>query len=384
MMVPRCRPTRAGGSRATFGVAVLLTVLVATSLAGGCGGGIDEWEGGANPIRTLSSRRWFGDRFVGVDQWAVVICRVPVDVAAPTYEPIPDRLGIEADEIVDRLAGVADYFERWSRGRYRPEFRAGVDVAIEEDESDQDCVERALDAEGGDVDGVLVVADAQHRADVPGGWGRPGVPCVDDCPASTTRRAAYVGAADFFEPEAPPLDLVEHEMGHALDWPHSNLTDDTFDRGVYDSPFDLMSDTTAGRVFDPTTRNAPGPLAVNLLAADWLDDDEVRVVVDDSEQVLVPVDSGDSGVRLLIVPTAGTYWTVEVIAARGDNAHLGRDQVVVHRVEVGPNGETGVARRQILAVSDLVEGETFVGDQTSVSVLAVDDERWTVRVRTTG
>ena len=358
-----------------------MAVLLATAPVGACDVDVGQWGVAANPAEALASRRWFGDRFVGVDEWAVVICRVPSGIVTPTYEPIPDRLGIGANEIVERLAGVTDYFERWSRGRYRPEFRAGADVSITVDETDQDCVERALDAEGSDVDGVLVVADAQHREDVPGGWGRPGRSCLVECPASATRRAAYVGAADFFEPESPPLDLVEHEMGHALDWPHSNLTDETFDRGVYDSPFDLMSDTTAGRDFDPTVRHAPGPLAVDLFAAGWLDDDEVRVVADDSSQVLVPADSGDEGVRLLVVSTATSLWTVEVIAARGDNVHLERDQVVVHRVTLGASGETGVVRRQILAASELGDGSEFVGDDLSVSVLEVDAERWTVRVQ---
>jgi hypothetical protein len=351
-------------------------VVVWAAVLAGCGA--DEWGAVKNPVGLLSSQRWFGDRFVGVDLWEVVICRVPVDSVAQVFEPISDRLALGSDDIVAELGGVTDYFERWSRGRYRPEFRAGEDVAVGVADDDQDCVERALDGIADDVDGVLVVADAQHREDVPGGWGRPGRPCVDECPASSTGRAAYVGAADFFVPDSPPLDLVQHEIGHALDWPHSNLSDATFDRGVYDSPFDLMSDTAAGRAVDPNVRNAPGPSAVHLLSAGWLDADEVRVVGSNSTQVLVPADSSVGGIRLLVVPTVEAWLTVEVIAARGDNVHLGVDQVVVHRID--PGDDSGVSRRQIVVASGLVNDSTFVGFGATVSVSEVDGENWTVRV----
>jgi len=373
-------------------VPAVLVWLVAATVLVGCGTPIErmversvEWiDERPQSAAALSSYPWFGDRFVGVDVWEVVICRVPVGVADPTYEPSTLRLESSATEISGELDAVVDYFERWSRGRYRPVFRAGSDVSIDDDESNQDCVDRALDVSASDVDGVLVVADAQHRETVPGGWGRPGRPCVMDCPASLTRRAVYVGAADFMAEESPPLDLVEHEMGHALDWPHSNLSDDSADRGEYDSPFDLMSDSSAGRNADATVRHAPGPLAIHLHAAGWLAVDEV-VEVDSSVTVdMVPADSVEPGVRLIVVPLGDSFWTVEAIADRGDNAHLDRTQVVVHRVNLATSAETGVARRQTVVASGLVEGSTHAGDRSSVTVTAVEGERWTIRVELPG
>ncbi|MGA1508892.1 MAG: hypothetical protein ACO37X_04270, partial [Ilumatobacteraceae bacterium] len=57
------------------------------------------------------------DVVIGVDRWEVAICRVPDDAADPLYVTSAERLTVDVSEIVNRLAGVADYFGRWSHGR---------------------------------------------------------------------------------------------------------------------------------------------------------------------------------------------------------------------------------------------------------------------------
>jgi len=194
---------------------------------------------------------------MGDDPWEVVVCHVPVDTTDPMYEPIPDRLELSADELIAQMTPVVGYFERWSQGRYRPVFAAGPEVTVPAAEggSDASCVDAAIAGSSADVRGVLVVADAQHTAVAVGGWGRPGAPCAaEKCPARETGRAVYVGAADFmpYWQGDPPLDLIEHEMGHALGWPHSSTSADSFGQGVYDSVIDVMSNTCTSRVGSTT------------------------------------------------------------------------------------------------------------------------------------
>ena len=70
---------------------------------------------------------------------------------------------------------------------------------------------------------MLAVADAEHAADQPGGIGSGGDTHRAEAPASAARRWAYVGANDFSADwgDDPPMDLVEHELGHTLGWVHS-------------------------------------------------------------------------------------------------------------------------------------------------------------------
>jgi len=302
-----------------------------------------------------------------IDVWEVALCRVPADVEAGLYAPFEERLEIDASEIVDRLGPVSDYFGRWSQGAYTIEWRAGAPVALDSSGDPMSCVDQALDVSGGDVRGVLVVADAQHDTDQIGGWGRPGAECDEPCAASTSRRAVYIGASDFMPQwnDDPPLDLVQHELGHVLDWPHS-ATADGFANGaeVYDSPFDVMSDSAAPRTIDPDRRGAPGVLAVNLHSVGWLDRNEIEFVdpkrhpIDEWHDAtrLVSTDSrSDDGSRLMVIPLGDRrFVTVELVAARNDNDHLRSSGVSIHLVEPADNNE---GRRNVLLTDTLVGEE---------------------------
>ncbi len=298
-----------------------------------------------------------------VDVWAVAVCRVPSDVSNPLYAPLADRLDLSSAEIVDRLSPVSDYFVRWSRGRYTIEWRAAAPVDLGPDGDPMSCVDRAAAESSDEVTGVLVIADAQHGDDQIGGWGRRGTPCDQPCPVSQSGRSVYVGASDFM-PQwngNSPLDLIEHEIGHALGWPHS-ATDGGFSNGghVYDSPFDLMSNSAAPREADEDRRGAPGVLAANLYAAGWLTSGET-VVVDperygvsewhDAAQLASTDSSGDgSQPRLVVVPLSDErFVTLELIAARGDNAHLTMTGLVVHLVE---SADTNEGRHNVLLTTD--------------------------------
>lgn len=306
-----------------------------------------------------------------VDVWEVALCEVPADVEAGLYAPFEERLEIDAAEIVDRLGPVSDYFARWSQGAYSIEWRVAAPVDLDSSGDPMSCVDQALDASADDTRGVLVVADAQHDTDQIGGWGRPGSSCEQPCSARTSRRAVYVGASDFMPQwdDDSPLDLVQHELGHALDWPHSASADGFDERSgnddsVYDSPFDVMSDSAAPRAVDPARRGAPGVLAVNLHSVGWLGRSEIEFVHPNRHPIgewhdatrLVSTDSsGGDGSRLMVIPVGdGRFITVELVAARDDNDHLRSSGVLIHLVEPADNNE---GRRNVLLTENLVGQE---------------------------
>jgi hypothetical protein len=293
------------------------------------------------------------DEFLGVDRWEVAICRIPDDVEDPTFATDAERLAIDAEAIAGRLVGVSAYFARWSHDRYDIEWIPAADVMITPDETSYDCADRALDASEPTTTGVLVVADAQHVVEAPGGWGRRGERCERPCAARASRRAAYVGASDFvsYWGDDSPLDLIEHEIGHALGWPHSASAAGVGDSHVYDSTLDVMSNSAAPRDVDPTRRHAPGVLALNAWAAGWWDDSEVAVVSfgdirpgdwQDAVRV-VASDSppSDSRIRLVVVDLGSNWLSVEVLADRGDNDHLAVSGVAVHEIVFDPDAPEG-------------------------------------------
>ena len=352
----------------------IIAVGVSTVAILGCGN--KEQVAGPSEFTALQfmaeSEAQFGGLAIGIDPWEVAICQIPSDTSDPIYEPVDARLDATSQEIVSKLAPVVDYFSRWSHSQYQPKFTAVSGVSITADEKSDMCVDRALDKSSATTRGVLVIADAQHTELAVGGWGRPGAPCTEDCSAKTTRRAVYVGASDFmpFWKNDPPLDLVEHEMGHALDWPHSSSSINNFGNGVYDSEIDVMSNSAAPRDFRSEARNAPGPLAINMYLANWFQDNQVKVLdggADTVELVATDTDLAIAGVRLFAIPVNElSIVTVELISASGDNQHLRHDRVVVHQVEA--IGQAGYERRQTVLNDDLQRGENWSNEQVSITV----------------
>lgn len=316
------------------------------------------------------------------DTWQVMICRVPVDVGDPIYGESGVRLKASVDEVLQAIRPVGDYFARWSTGRYSLAFMPGPDLAITGTETAQSCLDAGLDASDPDATGVVVVADAPHREDRPGGWSQPGNGCASDaCPARVSRRGVYLGAADFLELDEAmsdvPLDLVEHEIGHALGWPHSSrATAESIgasDRAAYDSVIDLMSDSAAPRRLSSVRRHGPGVLAFHRLSAGWLDPDRVLVLGPGAARISLHSPGERDRVEMAVMRLdRHRVLTIEVVADAGDNDHLPESGVAVHLIEWDPEvcadpGDdglcTGVDRRVTVLMSADSSGEVLAPGQ---------------------
>ena len=282
------------------------------------------------------------------------------------YGDLPLRLMLDPAVVAKQMeAGVRPYFEGLSHGLYHPHFVAGAVLTMSAAETHDECVHRALDASSPSATVAMVVATAEDIATESGGWGRPGSPCAQtSCPAATTRRALYVGASDFYGADvpgnispAPLLDLIEHEIGHTLDLPHSGF------RGVqYTSLLDVMSNSAAPREAQPDRIDAQDTLGINRLALGWMPESAVAVVGPDGGSFELAPSTGAEGLRLLVLPIDdSTFLTVELLTATGFDDALPNSGVAMHLIDQGPKACghassarpcTGVDRHQTVIATD--------------------------------
>ena len=311
----------------------------------------------------------------GTDPWEVFVCHVPAGSQSPVYAGLPERLPLTPKGVTAVLdAKVAVYFATLSNGDYRPTFSPGSEVMIAVHDEPQACVDEALAEAGAGTHGVFVVADAEHNANTPGGFGNPGDCAVPPCSASASRRSAYVGAADFSAEwgDRPPMDLIEHEIGHALGWPHSGY--DEMASEPHRSALDVMSNSAAPRAVDPQRRDAPDTLALNRLAAGWLPSSAVAVIPPAGGKVDLAPSNGRSGTRLAVIELDDhRFISIELLIAEGFDDHLRASGVAVHLSEGSDSTRTQTPLVGSPPYDDLLTpGEALTSHGWSIAV----DDGW--------
>lgn len=308
----------------------------------------------------------------GDDAWDVVVCHVPPDIRSTVYAGLPLRMQLRPEAISAVLnAKVTPFFGTLSHGDYRPHFAAGGEVTIAATDEPQACVDLALALAGEGARGVIAVADAEHSATEPGGFGNPGGACATPpCSAATTRRSVYVGASDFSTDwgDRPPMDLIEHEIGHAIGWPHSGYDESSNDPNQ--SALDVMSDSAAPREVDLGRRDAPDTLAINRLAAGWLPTSAVVVVPAAGSTVTLAPSNGSTGTRLAVIELDDhRFITVELLADEGFDDHLPASGVAVHLVDGSGSERTQTPLVGLPPYDDLLTpGETLSSNGWSIAV----------------
>ena len=309
----------------------LCALLLVASACSGDGGG----SGAGAFQRMLAASRAGAWRASGEDTVEVWVCKVPADTVVPVYGDLRLRADFTPPELVAAIAPrVIDYFRTVSHGRYMPSFVAGGEVTMSPTDEPADCAAAALDRSAPSGRAVLAVADAEHAEDQPGGFGSGGT-ATTAMSAKENRRWAYVGANDFSADwgDDPPMDLIEHELGHTLGWVHSGTDINPPIR--YTSALDVMSDSAAPRNVDASRRDGPDTIGVQRVVSGWLPANAV-VVATGSTTVQLEPSTGDTGTRLVVVPLDDrSFLTVELLTTDGFNDHLPVAGLAVHRVTIG-------------------------------------------------
>ncbi len=174
----------------------------------------------------------------------------------------------------------------------------------------------------GSPEGVIVVDSVTG-----GGFASPGLVCSDDRTGDCTwiddkfpgnGRYAVVGGSAL----AGWGSVATHEIGHTIQWPHSNsgIGDD------YDNPIDLMSGNMT--TTDYTEPLPYGTAAFNRYQAGWIDPGDVYIAGGASQQLsLQPFDRDGLQMIVCLTSKTGLFYTLGARSSstvRPDPAAVGR------------------------------------------------------------
>jgi len=190
-------------------------------------------------------------------------------------------------------AATVDYYDSLSGGVYEPVFTAGGTIP-----TDSSCINGFFNGTYtpvGSPEGLFVIDSVTG-----GGFASPGIICIStdpDCSwiGSTfpsNQRYAVVGESSLLNYPS----VTAHELGHTLQWPHSNSG--TGDE--YDNPLDLMSgNSTTGGWTEP---DPYATLSYNRFQSGWVAADDV-VIADGSYQAVTLRPHNVAGTQLFAIKT---------------------------------------------------------------------------------
>lgn len=373
--------------RMRFVVVVAIMVLIAPLAASAQ---VDPY--GADPLGLIAYQDQVQGYSLGSDVIEVFVCDVP-----------------DGEVTVDLSAAVAainaqlqPYFTWLSGGAYLPAFVPGGTVTAsgpsgwpESVAFQGECEDLAASASSGSAEGALVIVDANYS----GGYATAGVVCepVEDCPLTypLNGRVMVVGAATVVPTAELPdarLSTIAHELGHAIDFPHSFGGLTLFANGSvyeYDNPNDIMS---GGSI----TNLDVGTIALNRYAAGWLTSGVSFHRGGDEGYTLATI--GRAGSQLLVLPTdtQGLFTVIDVREAESYDSGLGAEGVEVYRIDQRSSACLtsapacwGADRRTapVPAVDDpeglahvFSVGEQFTIGGAVISIESADATGWTIRV----
>jgi hypothetical protein len=318
---------------------------------------------------------------LGTDTWEVWTCTVPGQSAT-----------LEAATVTANLnAQITPYYEWLSEGRYSPTFIVGGAVnsnqAVSFGEPEvpfaTDCQTRVRSASDGGANGALIVVDTPFDA----GYGTAGgvcpeapfTGCTTEYPANFREVVVAAATVRTVSPfTAPQWITVAHEMGHALNMPHSysGLTffPNTGAANRYDNPMDVMSGAYH-------TDQPVGTHAYNRYAAGWVDPARVRVHTEGIADYQLGA-IGATGIAMVVLPTSdpGRFYVLDARRRTSYDIDLPTSGVEIHEIDTRrdiacavPN-EWPVSWPCFATLTRIKQHPAQAGIASTEHVLGIDDQ----------
>ena len=255
-------------------VAAVLAVFLSASPAFGQSGPMPaDWYDNTDPHDLIGYHQYMTGRTNGFDVWDVWVCD---PIGSSDYSSLNRFSTYTPRMVVDWLrkrSQIEQYFAWLSDGEYKLRFRVGGVVTPDMSERSfaeyanfhdrrEACRTQIMTVSGSGHDGLMIVDTTDSfYSTVGSGWSGDAY-CNDNCvPYPESGRNIYVDGSVW-------IDSYIHEIGHAIDWPHSFFyKENQRHPNEYTNPMDVMSGSI-GWV---------GTTAINRYAAGWIDPDDVKV-----------------------------------------------------------------------------------------------------------
>ena len=314
--------------------AVLAAALLGTALAVPAGADHrpmpHEWYDNTDPHDLIGNYNYMTARTNDFDVWEVWVCE---PVGPSDYSSLNRFVGYTPRMVVDWIRNrsqIEQYYAWLSDGAYKPRFRIGGTVTPDMSEhsaSDyigirhrRDACQNAIIADSeSEHEGLLMVDTHRAFTTTRGvGWaGRTFCSSRAECePYPIGGRYAYVDGSVW-------ADTYIHEIGHAINWPHSFFISDSDEEypNEYTNPMDMMSGSV-GWV---------GTIAINRYAAGWIDPDDVYVweLGDQTETIWLDPIAVTGNYQMLVIRDQHTsfYYTFGARARDRFDLHIPKEGV---------------------------------------------------------